>query len=56
MSTTVKPWRQSRRKKDLDDIDDDELLYLQGLTRCNLCDLSYPRLLENCPHCKSKSI
>lgn len=58
MSNTVKPWRQSRRKQDLDDRgdDDDELLYLQGLIRCILCDLPYPRLLEVCPHCKAKSI
>ena len=57
MSNTVKPWRQSRRKQDLDDrCDDDELLYLQGLIRCILCDLPYPRLLEVCPHCKAKSI
>ena len=36
--------------------DDAELLYLQGLIRCQDCDITYPNFLENCPQCKAKSI
>lgn len=31
-------------------VDDDELLHIQGLVRCDSCESTYPRDLERCPH------
>ena len=56
MGNKIKQWRQSRRKDEEDTIDEEELLYLQGLVRCQSCEIPYPNYLENCPHCKAKSI
>jgi hypothetical protein len=55
MGDKTKQWRQSRRQE-TQGVDDAELLYLQGLIRCQVCDITYPNFLENCPQCKAKSI
>ena len=31
-------------------VDDSELLYIQGLVRCESCESTYPRDLAKCPH------
>lgn len=51
----TKQWRQGRREQ-ARGVDEDELLYLQGLCRCRECDNTYPRYLDECPYCKAKSI
>ena len=42
MGNKIKQWRQSRRKDEEDTIDEEELLYLQGLVRCQSCEIPYP--------------
>ena len=56
MGEKTKQWRQSRRQEIDEGVDDAELLYLQGLIRCQDCDITYPNFLKNCPQCKAKSI
>ena len=55
MGGKTKQWRQGRREVE-SGVDDEELLYLQGLCRCRDCDNVYPKLLDECPYCKTKSI
>ena len=55
MGNKTKQWRQGRREQ-AQGVDEDELLYLQGLYRCRECDNTYPRYLDDCPYCKAKSI
>jgi len=35
-----------------DDFDDAEILRIQGLIRCKVCESPYPMFLELCPVCK----
>lgn len=48
-----KGWRAnmaSRQDKTLHQIDDEEMLRIQGLMRCKLCLISYPFHFSKCPN------
>lgn len=50
-----KTQKANRGGKETDSISpfDEEMLRIQGLIRCKECDMPYPYVQRNCPHCNA---
>ena len=50
-----KEWKSSKKENsdDFDMMSDSEMLRIQGLVRCRICDEPFPDELDNCPYCGS---
>ncbi len=49
------PARRQKRQEDVD-AEEQEMLRIQGLTRCSKCMITYPYHFDNCPQCEEPNI